>query len=120
MIYKVPITSRTPSILFDTDDGVLTIQGRCICEYPQDFFKDLFSTINVYRKSPNSETTINIQIDYANTSSTKSILDIMKKFENLKSMTVINWMYEKDDEDILELGQDFQCIIKLDFIFKEI
>ena len=29
-------------------------------------------------------------------------------------------MYEKDDEDILELGQDFQCIIKLDFIFKEI
>jgi len=62
---------------------------------------------------------VNIQLEYFNTSSSKCILDVFKKLENLQNKNraevVINWYYEEDDEDMLEAGEDYQSILKIPF-----
>jgi hypothetical protein len=61
---------------------------------------------------------VNIQLEYFNTSSSKCILDVFKKLENIHkggNQLVINWYYEQDDEDMLEAGEDYQAIINVPF-----
>ena len=32
---------------------------------------------------------------------------------------LIHWIYEEDDEDMLEAGEDYQSMVGLKFIFEE-
>ncbi len=59
-------------------------------------------------------------MEYFNTSSSKCILDVFKKLENVfkknnEEGVTINWYYEEDDEDMLEAGEDYQSILKIPF-----
>ncbi|MBL4625712.1 MAG: DUF1987 domain-containing protein, partial [Flavobacteriales bacterium] len=71
-----------------------------------------------------SETSVIIQLEYFNTSSSKCILDVFKKLEAIhnsgNSSILINWHYEEDDEDMLEAGEDYQAIINVPFKMVEI
>ena len=98
--------------------GVIEIKGRSIPENSIEFYKTIIDWIDEYSKSPQPNTVVNIQFEYFNTSSSKCILDVFKKFEMLKKNkadVVINWYYEEDDEDMLEAGEDYESIIKVPF-----
>lgn len=60
-------------------------------------------------------------MEYLNTSSSKSLMEILKRFEaiNKPNEVIINWHYEKCDEDIMEIGQDYQDIMNRPFNFIE-
>ena len=61
---------------------------------------------------------MNIQLEYFNTSSSKCLLDLFKKLENMSKAgreVVIEWHYEEDDEDMSEAGEDYQAIINVPF-----
>ncbi|HEC44508.1 MAG TPA: DUF1987 domain-containing protein [Bacteroides sp.] len=66
---------------------------------------------------------MNIQLEHFNTSSSKCIIELLKKLEVIykaKHEVVINWHYEKDDEDILEAGEDYNYLIVIPFNMIEI
>ncbi len=117
-------TAKTPSIVFDPNEGRLEIKGRSIPENAIDFFKTLVDWLDEYAKNPKEMTEANIQLEYFNTSSSKCILDIFKKLESINKQegknVVINWYYEEDDEDMLEAGEDYQSILKIPFKMIEI
>jgi len=117
-------TAKTPSIMFNSKTGVLEIKGRSIPENAIDFFKPLVDWLDDYSKEAQNLTQANIQLEYFNTSSSKCILDIFKKLENINKLddieVVINWYYEEDDEDMLEAGEDYQSILKIPFKMIEI
>lgn len=116
-------TPKTPTITFDLNSGVLEIKGRSIPENSIEFYKPLVESLDAYSKTPKSETKVNIQLEYFNTSSSKCILDVFKKLESIHkggSQIVINWHYEQDDEDMLEAGEDYQAIINVPFKMIEI
>ncbi len=117
-------TAKTPSILFNSDTGVLEIKGRSIPENAIDFFKPLVDWLDEYTKNTKKVTQANIQLEYFNTSSSKCILDIFKKLESINKQddaeVLINWYYEEDDEDMLEAGEDYQSILKIPFKMIEI
>jgi hypothetical protein len=115
-------TGKTPAILFDTQTGMFSITGRSLTENSYDFYNPLLEVIKEYKKQPQVETTINIQLFYFNTSSSKSILDILLEFESLKanSNIVINWHYEKEDQDMLEAGENYSILVDLPFKMIEI
>ena len=73
--------------------------------------------IGNYGDNSKSDTVVNIQLEYFNTSSSKCILDVFKKLESVNGKTTItiNWHYEEDDEDMLEAGEDYQAIINIPF-----
>ena len=111
-------TAKTPTIKFEVDKGFLEIKGRSIPENSIEFYKPLIDWLEKYSLSPKVDTSVNIQLEYFNTSSSKCILDVFKKLESIHNKggkIVINWYYEEDDEDMLEAGEDYQAIINVPF-----
>ena len=114
-------TPKTPTVQFNKETGVLEIRGRSIPENSIEFYKPLIDWIDSYSKTPKSETTVNIKLEYFNTSSSKCILDVFKKLESVGGTNMtINWYYEEDDEDMLEAGEDYQAIINIPFKMIEV
>ncbi len=116
-------TPNTPKLFFNPDDGKIEIKGRSIPVNTIDFYRPFIELLEKYSASPKDVTEINIQLEYFNTSSSKCILDIFKKLESMYkngSNIVVNWYYEKDDEDMLESGEDYQSIIKIPFNMIEV
>ena len=111
-------TPKTPSVSFDFEKGFLEIKGRSIPENSIEFYKPIVESLEKYGISPSSVTTVNIQLEYFNTSSSKCILDVFKRLESIHksgNQLVVNWYYEQDDEDMLEAGEDYQAIINVPF-----
>jgi hypothetical protein len=57
-------------------------------------------------------------MDYFNTSSSKCLSDIFAKLETIRytgKNIVINWYYEKDNEDMLEVGAEFSVNVSIPF-----
>jgi hypothetical protein len=112
-------TAKTPTIKFDPSKGLVELKGRSIPENSIEFYKPLIDWLEKYSQSPQSNTIVNIQLEYFNTSSSKCILDVFKKLETINkagnSSVVINWHYEEDDEDMSEAGEDYQAIINVPF-----
>ncbi len=117
-------TSKTPTISFDAGTGKIEIKGRSIPENSIEFYKPLVDWLDKYADVANGLVEVNMQLEYFNTSSSKCILDVFKKLENVNSKAgaevVINWYYEEDDEDMLEAGEDYQSILKIPFKMVEI
>ena len=115
---KIEGTRKTPDIYFDSNKGIVEIEGRSIPENSIEFYKPLVDWLDGYADTPASKTEVNIKLEYFNTSSSKCILDVFKKLETIyknSSEVVINWYYEEDDEDMLEAGEDYQSILKIPF-----
>jgi hypothetical protein len=99
------------------------LKGRSIPENSIEFYKPLYDWVDTYSSSPNQETTIEVMLEYFNTSSSKCLLDLFKKLERLNggsSNVNVHWYFEEDDEDMAEAGEDYQAIIKLPFKMIEI
>ena len=115
---NIESTPKTPAINFDFEKGFLEIKGRSIPENSIEFYKPIVESLEKYGSKPQGVTTVNIQLEYFNTSSSKCILDVFKKLESIHkngNQLVINWYYEQDDEDMLEAGEDYQAIINVPF-----
>ena len=114
---------KTPDILLDGDNGQIKLKGRSIPENSIEFFDPIYSWIDTYCESPCSETVLDVRLEYFNTSSSKCLLDIFKKFEKIngnRSHVRVNWYFERDDEDMAEAGEDYQAIVDLPFDISEL
>ncbi len=111
-------TPKTPYVRLDGEKGIIEIKGRSIPENSIEFYKPLIDWLEEYGNGVSSDTAVNVQLEYFNTSSSKCILDIFKKLESIfkKGQKVeVNWYYEEDDEDMFEAGEDYQSIINIPF-----
>ena len=120
---KIEGTAKSPTVIFSAEEGLLELKGRSIPEDSIDFYTPLIETNTHYSKQPQPKTIVNVHLEYFNTSSSKCILDIFKQLEQivkLEKEIVINWYYEEDDEDMREVGIDYQTIIKVPFNMIEI
>lgn len=109
---------KTPLIDFDYETGVLSLRGRSIPENSLEFFKPLNDWLEEYETHPKDVTTIDVRLEYFNTSSSRCILDLFKRLEKINSNStavLVNWYYEKDDKDMEEAGEDYQAIVGLPF-----
>ena len=116
-------TPKTPTVNFNADTGIIEVKGRSIPENSIEFYRPLVEWLEEYSKNPQKLTTVNIQLEYFNTSSSKCILDVFKKLESIKKArneVIINWYYEEDDEDMLEAGEDYESIIRIPFKMIEV
>jgi hypothetical protein len=68
-----------------------------------------------YIGDPNQRTLLVIKLEYFNTSSSKCLVEILRRLEilNNQSIVKVKWCYEEEDEDMQESGEDFKEIIKV-------
>jgi len=116
-------SAKTPSIDFNFETGTLALKGRSIPENSIEFYKPLNDWLDSYADSPKENTTVDVRLEYFNTSSSKCILDFFKRLEKVNqgnSAVHVNWYFETDDEDMEEAGEDYEAIVGLPFSIIEV
>ena len=112
-------SAKTPAVRFSADGATLEISGRSIPENAPAFYEPLYAWIDGYVKQPAPRTEVIIRLEYFNTSSPKCLLDVFRKLEGLqkseKSAVHVQWLYEEDDEDMMEAGDDYRTLVLLPF-----
>ena len=120
---KIEGTPKTPRVEF-SGQGEMEISGKSILENSVEFYQPIYNWVDQYSVQPNQKTSIKIQLEYFNTSSSKCLLDIFRKLEAIqksgKSDVTVMWMYEEEDEDMMEAGEDYQSIVKIPFTISRI
>ena len=99
-----------PGIAYYPDSDKLELVGRSIPENPELIFKRLDEWITLHFEK-NSGLNVSIQLEYINSGSSKYLYEILKRLAGLikAGKTVeIKWLYEEDDEAMLELGEHYR------------
>ena len=118
-LYRVEQSYKTPLINFDGVTGNFEIKGRSIPDNSLKFYEPLLAWLDNYVQNPAPRTNLNLQLDYLNTNSNKSIMDMLQKLEQMskngKGEIIINWLYEEQDDGILAVGEEYKSFIKIPF-----
>jgi hypothetical protein len=114
----IPGTYKTPAIQLNADDGIMVIEGRSNPENARDFFQPVMDWLEVYVKNPATRTDLRINLELFNTSSSKYLMEILRKIRQLadddKEFNV-TWMYEEDDLEMLDTAEAYEMMTGLRF-----
>ncbi|MDF1546830.1 MAG: SiaC family regulatory phosphoprotein [Bacteroidales bacterium] len=115
--FKIEGGRLRPTAYFSSEKGTLNLEGRSLLEFAEDVFEPMNRWFEEYLKNPREETTINISLEYFNSSTAKALVRflIISKKLNKKNKLTINFYY--DDENVLEYGKDFSEVIDIPFNF---
>ncbi len=104
-------TEDTPEVLLDKASGTFEISGRSLPEDAAEFYAPILEWLENYADASNDTTEFQMKLEYFNTASSKLLLDVLTKLEDIDNATVI-WYYHDDDEDMEEAGEEFSEIIE--------
>lgn len=108
----------TPNISFK--NGVLNIKGRSLPHESGNFFDSLLKLFYLYSLNPRNHTTININLDYINSTTNRSLMSIMIIAEKIKRngyAIEINWYTSGSDDPTNDYGVIIQSLIDIPFHF---
>lgn len=114
-------TENSPGIDLDLEQGSFTFVGRSLPPNSEQFFSRVHRWLEEYLKQP-KPTTVDIRMDYLDTSSSKHFYRIFDRLHSAHERGVpvkVNWHYETGDEEMIETGKDLQGLFDLDFSFIE-
>jgi hypothetical protein len=109
----------TPEIRFN--EGVLSIIGRSILPDSKLSYDPLFKAFYLYSLNPKTKTEINIKLDYLNSDSNRSLMNILilaEKLHNHGNEVLIKWYYKNSDNFMFDQGRIFNSLIEVPFEFE--
>lgn len=116
-------SEETPMIVFDKDKPEFRIGGKSYMEDAATFYEPIISWLGNYVKSPAANTKFVFELEYVNTASSKVVNDLLDILEDLhldgKIVNVV-WNYFEEDEDMKEMGEEYEEIYELPFTIKQI
>ena len=115
---KIQGSEDTPRIILDAGNEILEISGRSLPEDVSSFYEPVLNWLNEYSENPNKKTVFNFKLTYFNTASSKLLLDILMKLEEMHEKgqeVLIRWHYPEDDEDMAEAGEEYADIVDVPF-----
>jgi hypothetical protein len=117
-------TLSLPAVSFNASNNNLEILGRSIPEHPEKFYRPLDEWLTEYLSSNPAKVSFKVYLDYLNTHSTECMLLLMKKLDAYNSSNPgavsILWLFDEDDEDMENLGNDLASMIELSFEMQEV
>jgi hypothetical protein len=115
---KIQGTEDTPKIILDSENEIFEISGRSLPEDVSSFYEPVLNWLNEYSENPKDKTVFNFKLTYFNTASSKLLLDILMKLEEMHEKgqnILIKWHYPEDDEDMAEAGEEYSDIVDVPF-----
>ncbi len=115
---KIQGTEDTPKIMLDAENEIFEISGRSLPEDVSSFYEPVLNWLNEYAENPKNKTVFNFKLTYFNTASSKLLLDILMKLEEMHEKgqeILIRWHYPEDDEDMAEAGEEYSDIVDVPF-----
>ena len=117
-VINITGTDDTPNVILDKENGKFEISGRSLPEDVNMFYEPILKWIDGYADDPSDKTEFHFKLEYFNTASSKVILDILLKFEEIvenDNAVVIKWHYHEEEEDMLEAGEEYADIVEIPF-----
>jgi len=117
-IIKIQGTEDTPKVILDKDNDIMEISGRSLPEDVASFYEPILNWLNEYAESPSNKTIFNFKLVYFNTASSKLLLDVLMKLEEIHEAdndVLIRWHFPEDDEDMEEAGEEYADIVDVPF-----
>lgn len=113
-------TALTPEINFNYGQGEFAIKGKSIPEDAEEFYTPILKWMDDFLNQPTDNVHLTIRLEFFNISSSKRILFLMYKLNELveKGVNVkITWSYKENDDDMFEVGQDYAFMVNIPFEF---
>lgn len=120
--YILDASIQTPAIHFSRETGLMVISGRSIPDDPESFWGGIVEWFDKYLADPHPQTEFRIDLEYFNISSSKRILFLLYKLNEITERGLsakVQWFYREADEEMYEVGQDYAFMVKVPFEFKE-
>ena len=111
-------TNDTPKVLLDPENDIFEISGRSLPEDVVSFYQPVLDWLEDYKNEPNDFTEFVFKYIYFNTATSKLVQDILIKLEEIHEagdQVQVIWFYEEDDEDMLDLGEEFSENVDIPF-----
>lgn len=113
-------SEANPTIILDPEGGIFKIEGRSIPDDGKAFYDPVIEWLDHYCKNPIEETHFEFNLEFFNISSSKMLLFILYKLNEIKHAgkdVRITWYYGDDDDDMQEVGEDYAYMVNLPFVF---
>ena len=117
-------TFNSPSVILDPGSNKFEFSGESRPENVRKFYLPILEWLEKFAEEQKGSSArlsglmVQFDFEYFNSTSAKYILDIFKALNVLNDMGIeiqVKWLYEEDDEDMLEVGQEMSRMSKLDF-----
>ena len=111
-------TEDTPSITLDVSSQQFEISGRSLPEDVVLFYQPVLDWLEAYSQNPSGDIVWKFKLEYFNTASSKIILDILMKLEEINesgSGVTVQWHYDQNDNDMMEAGEEYKDLVSLNF-----
>ncbi len=121
--FHIDKTETSPQIDLDLDNGVLEFIGRSLPHNSEQFYSRVYNWLEEYLNTPRVETTVNMKLDYLDTSSSKHLYNIFQKLDAVSERgqkVSVNWHYESGDDEMAETGKDYESFFGIAFNFIEV
>lgn len=116
--FVIEKAAKIPSVDFDPVSGKLLMLGRSNPENARELFTPMIDWMDEYIKQPAEVTELTIDLELFNTSTSKYIMELMRKIrwlaDNNHKFRVV-WKYEDDDEEMLDTAEAFEMMTGLRF-----
>ncbi len=99
----------------------MEIHGKSIPENSDDFWMPILNWFKEYINAPANQTIVKLDIAYLNISSSKNILHLLYQLNELTDRNIdarVEWFYHAADQDMLEVGKDYEHMVRVPFSFK--
>ncbi|MCQ2251868.1 MAG: DUF1987 domain-containing protein [Bacteroidales bacterium] len=117
-VIKIQGTDDTPTVTLDKENNIFEITGRSLPEDVVVFYKPILEWLDEYKNDPLEKTVFNFKLEYFNTASSKLLLDVLLKLEDIANDdhdVLVKWHYPDDDEDMEEAGEEYSDIVDVPF-----
>lgn len=121
--YHIDRTETSPQIDLDRRSGMLEFTGRSLPSNADQFYSQIHTWLEQYLAEPLKETTVNMRMDYLDTSSSKHLYNIFHRLDEVTgsgNRVHVNWHYEAGDDEMAETGKDYQSLFNLNFALIEV
>lgn len=117
-VIKIVGTDDTPSVTLDVANDIFEISGRSLPEDVAAFYEPILDWLDRYAEEADGKTIFNFKLVYFNTASSKMLLDILLKLEEMYESgkdVLVRWHFPEDDEDMEEAGEEYADIVEVPF-----
>lgn len=121
-VIKINATEDTPKVILDPGDNHFEISGRSLPEDVVVFYQPVMQWLEQLHQNPVQDMNLLIKLEYFNTASSKLILDILLKMEEIfqnGTPVKVTWCYPASDTDMKEAGEEYSEIVGVPFSLSE-
>ena len=96
---NIPGSDDTPLVVLDAENNNFEISGRSLPEDVVAFYDPILDWLQNYSENPLEKTTFDFKLEYFNTASSKMLLDVLLKLEDMHddgNEVLVRWHFPDD------------------------